>query len=72
MEVEENIEIPPPVDPNAQNLQLEWQGEERMHGGQPSHEGTSSQGGPSAWFLEYFGKLNESMMRIEQRQEQII
>ena len=29
-------------------------------------------GGPSAWFLKYFGKLNESMVRIKQCQEEII
>ncbi|GFS38866.1 hypothetical protein Acr_00g0059940 [Actinidia rufa] len=48
--------------------------ESPMHGGHPSHEGTSSQGGPPAWFwfLEYFGKLNELLVRIEQRQEEII
>ena len=31
MEVEENIEVLPPVDPNAQILQLQWQSEERIH-----------------------------------------
>ena len=43
-----------------------------MHGGQPSQEGTSSQGRPPTWFLEYFRKLNATMEKIEQRQEQIL
>ena len=43
-----------------------------MHGGHPSHEGTSSQGGPPIWCFYYFGKLNESMVRIKKCQEQII
>ena len=59
------------MDPSAQNLQLQWQKEETMHGEHMMHGdvpmqerfhmhgGTSSQGGPQAWFLEYFGKLNE-------------
>ncbi|GFY93076.1 hypothetical protein Acr_08g0014720 [Actinidia rufa] len=38
-----------------------------MCGAYPSQEGTSSQGGPPAWFLEYFGKLNESMGEIKHR-----
>ena len=37
-----------------------------MHRGHPSQEGTSSQGGHPAWFLEYFKRLNESMERMEQ------
>ena len=41
-----------------------------MHEGYPSQEGTSSQGGPSAWFLNYFGKLNEIMERMQQCQEE--
>ena len=35
MEVEEDLEVPPPeeiyVDPKVQNLQLQWQGDETMH-----------------------------------------
>ena len=38
-----------------------------MHGRQPSQEGTSTQKGLLAWVLKYFGKLNELMVRIEQR-----
>ena len=34
-----------------------------MHGGHPSQEGLS------AWFLEYFGKLNATVEQIEKRQE---
>ena len=43
-----------------------------MHGAYPSHEGTSSQGRPPTWFHENFGKLNGSMVRIEQCQDEII
>ncbi|GFY99142.1 hypothetical protein Acr_13g0005430 [Actinidia rufa] len=43
-----------------------------MHGEQPSQEGTSAQRGPQVRFLEYFRKLNESIVRIELRQEEII
>ena len=35
----------------------------------PSQESPSSQGRPLAWFLEYFGKINATMERIEQCQE---
>ena len=35
-------------DPSAQNLQLQWQGEN------PMQEGPSSQEGPPTLFLEYF------------------
>ena len=88
MEVEEDLEVPlleeTNVAPSAQIPQLQWLSEETMHGevliqeeypmhgSHPSQERTSSQGRPPAWFLEYFGKLNESMVRIEQRQEEII
>ncbi|GFZ02552.1 hypothetical protein Acr_15g0011600 [Actinidia rufa] len=41
------------------------------HGAFPTQEGTSTQGGLPAWFLEYFGELN-SLGRIEQRQNEII
>ena len=59
MEVEEDLEVPPPeetnMDPSTQIPQLQWQGDETMqeeypmHGKYPSQEGTSSQGGPLAW-----------------------
>ena len=38
-----------------------------MHGGHPSQEGTSSQKGAPAWFLEYFEKMNATMERLEER-----
>ena len=69
-------------EPSTQVLQLKLYKEDTMHGenpiheeypmheGHPSQEGTSSQGGPHTWFLEYFGKLNETMEKIEQRQEE--
>ncbi|GFZ06474.1 hypothetical protein Acr_18g0006440 [Actinidia rufa] len=99
MEVEGDLEVLLPketyVDP-IQNLQLQWQDEETMHGeehahegvnmeegfqmheqvpmhgGHSLHEGTSTQGGLPAWFLEYFGRLSESMVQIKQRQDEII
>ena len=43
-----------------------------IHGGHPSQEVNSSQGGPLTWFLENFGHLNESIARIKQPQEDII
>ncbi|GFY85518.1 hypothetical protein Acr_04g0002560 [Actinidia rufa] len=48
MEVEENLEVPPPVDPNAQILQLQWQDEERIHeehGDIPMHKQVLVHGG---------------------------
>ncbi|GFS35026.1 hypothetical protein Acr_00g0037420 [Actinidia rufa] len=48
------------------------EGEVPMHGAYPSQEETSTQGEPPTWFLEYFGKLNESLGEIKQRQEEII
>ena len=48
------------------------QGEYQMHEAYRSQEGTSSQGGTLDWFLEYFGKLNESIGEIKQQQEEII
>ena len=84
MKIEENLEIPPleetNIDPSAQVPQLQLQEQETlhgekhmhdtfpMHGGHPSQEGISYRGGPPSWFLEYFGKLNETMVRIEKRQ----
>ncbi|GFS40358.1 hypothetical protein Acr_00g0068090 [Actinidia rufa] len=82
MEVEGNLEIPSSIqwqDDKAIHeevpMQREYQMHEKapmqrefpMHGRHPSQEGTSSQGGPPAWFLDYFGKLNESLVRIVQR-----
>ena len=67
-------------DPNTQIFQVEQdtvheeehmhneyptRGEVLMHGRHPLQVGASSQGGPLEWFLEYFGKLNELMVRIE-------
>ena len=58
---------------SAQAPQFQWQGREMMqeehpmqeehsmHEGPPSQEGPSSQEGPLTWFLEYFGKLNETL-----------
>ncbi|GFZ18468.1 hypothetical protein Acr_27g0002070 [Actinidia rufa] len=37
-----------------------------------TQEGTSTQEGPPAWFIEYFRDLKDSLGRIEQRQEEII
>ena len=76
MEVEGNLEAPPPQivetneEPSTQVLQLQLQEENTMHGKVSMHEGTSSQEGPTAWFLEYFGKLNALMERMEQHQEE--
>ncbi|GFY96624.1 hypothetical protein Acr_11g0009300 [Actinidia rufa] len=90
MEVEEYVEVPPIVDPNAQIPQIQWQDEENvhekehihvevsmegehpMHGAYPSQEGTSFQGEPPPWFLEYFNELKEPLGEIKQRQEEII
>ena len=41
-----------------------------MQEGHPLQEGPSSQEGSLAWFLEYFGKLNATMERMDQCQEQ--
>ena len=42
------------------------------YGKYPTQEGTSTQGGPPAWFLEYFGRLDESLGEIKQQQVKII
>ena len=41
-----------------------------MHDEHPMQERDPIQEGPLAWFMEYFGKSNEEMERIEQCQEQ--
>ena len=63
MEEDENIEVPPIVDPNLQIPQLKWRDEETIHEEESIHlqKGTSSHGGPPAWFLEYFEKMDESL-----------
>ena len=82
IEVEGNFKDPPHQiektheETSDQNLQLQWKNEETMqdkhpmHGEDPMQEGTSSEEGPLAWFFEYFGKLNITMGRMEQRQEE--
>ncbi|GFY98755.1 hypothetical protein Acr_13g0001560 [Actinidia rufa] len=42
------------------------------HEKHPTQGETSTQEGPPAWFLKYFGELKDSLGRIEQRQEEII
>ncbi|GFS40707.1 hypothetical protein Acr_00g0069960 [Actinidia rufa] len=77
----ENLEIPPSIQwqdeetrhgENQIRDEFPMEGEAPMHGAYPSQEGTSPQGGPPAWFLEYFGELKESMVRIEQCLDEII
>ena len=44
--------------------------EHSVHEGYPLHEETLSQGGPPAWFLDYFGKINETIEWMEKCQEE--